>query len=181
MTTSTTPPARTRPGATGNRALRSAPTVFVGSQALSAPAAVSSSAATRNGPAHAPIAPNLPGRPRLDPHRRQHGVHEVDERRTPVSVAQHDVETERAAGLVEERLVTDLTRDALAEHRPRERVRAELPRHPLPAEQRLRRRLRLVLEQHHEDVPAAHELDRAAAEVAALLGQPEVREVDDGL
>ena len=42
-------------------------------------------------------------------------------------------------------------------------------------------RLGLVLEQHDEHVAVAHQLDRAAAEVAALLGQPEVGEVDDRL
>ena len=60
-------------------------------------------------------------------------------------------------------------------------ARRERARHADLSEQRRLRRLRLVLEEHDEHVWVAHELDRAAAEVAALLRQPEVRDVHDGL
>ena len=52
---------------------------------------------------------------------------------------------------------------------------------PVVANSAVPRGFGLVLEQHDEHVAVPHELDRAAAEVAALLGEREVGEVHDRL
>src|SRR3954470_1797517 len=77
---STAPTARTTPGATGTPKARSAPTAFAGSATLAAPAAGSSNAATRNGPAQTPIRRRtLSAGRRGDLHRHQHAVDEWHE------------------------------------------------------------------------------------------------------
>ena len=57
------------------------------------------------------------------------------------------------------------------QRRAAEHGRPQPVRHASAPEQRLAHALRAVLEQHDKHVAAAHQVDRAAAEVAALLGQ----------
>ena len=87
--------------------------------------------------------------------------------------AEHHVEGERSIRLGEEPLGPRLPAQSPAEHVGPEVVGGQCPGHPRPGEQTLPEALGSIFEQGGEDVPAAHQVDRSAAEVPDVARERE--------
>src|SRR5262245_42188245 len=99
--------------------------------------------------------------PRCDPQRCQHVTRRTREDVAPIEAPEHDVETERAAELIEEDLHAGLTGNRALERIGTELVGIERQWHPGAAEERRRRARRVELLDDDEQVTRGQLLDHA--------------------